>query len=408
MYVLFLSFKNKKQLLFKTKTKQKTKQHGTYNHRIIEPIPTIVKYRAISINKIFDWELEFMTIKHHYALKKELTSDITLSPLKIHMQLSFNFDNDEDNNSNNNANGNGSCNNDAPGNGNNNNNNNNNSNSNNNDTNHASNGEDGKDECDIRLWLVIDHENDRLNKHASFDFGVQYLRRRPNTLYGQLGNGSHLSHSRPLVSSHSSNIHSSHSILGNHSNHNNHSSSFSHHHNGHHHSSSHHSHSGHHSGSNNPLLSHDRHLMDGIHSRNKHSSSSSHHHHLRNNHSSSNSYNHHSMHHRSSFQSAHSSTNTNNNNNKGNNSNNNNGNGADSMWSELNAKQSHCASGSMWGFQIGKSLNDLKKYCLPKEDKMLFRFDVEFITKCESQVKFKFTFIFLLCFVLDMIYICIV
>eukprot|EP01084_Bolivina_argentea_P010257 19100_1 len=105
-----------------------------------------------------------------------------------------------------------------------------------------------KDECDIRLWLVIDHENDRLNKHASFDFGVQYLRKR--------------------------------------------------------------------------LINND----------------------------------------------------TNNNTNN------------DSIWSELNAKQSHCASGSMWGFQIGKSLNDLKKYCLPKENKMLFRFDVEFITKCQSQI----------------------
>eukprot|EP01084_Bolivina_argentea_P228479 385876_1 len=205
----------------------------------------IVKYRAVSINKLFLWELEFMTIKHHYALKKELTSDLTLSPIKVHMQLSFNFESDEEKKKNNNSSSQNS----------------NNDSQSNNDNIH--NETESKDECDIRLWLVIDHENERLNKHASFDFGVQYLRRRINI--NHMGTPLHIS-----------------------SNHNKHPAHATHHN--------------------------------------------------------------------------------------------------DSVWSELNAKQSHCASGSMWGFQIGKSLNDLKKYCLPKEDKMLFRFDVEFITKCESQI----------------------
>eukprot|EP01084_Bolivina_argentea_P076992 139574_1 len=123
----------------------------------IESSPTIIKYRALSISKLFLWELEFITIKHHYALKKELTSDITLSPLKIHMQLSFNFENDDDNNNNNISNNNNT---EQKTNTNNNNTdgtNNNNTFSNNNNNNNM----ETKDECDIRLWLVIDHENDR-------------------------------------------------------------------------------------------------------------------------------------------------------------------------------------------------------------------------------------------------------
>eukprot|EP01083_Nonionella_stella_P042034 113703_1 len=35
----------------------------------------------------------------------------------------------------------------------------------------------------------------------------------------------------------------------------------------------------------------------------------------------------------------------------------------DSVWSELNAKQSHCASGSMWSFQTGKSFNVILIRC---------------------------------------------
>lgn len=221
------------------------------NTNALAPNPTMVKYRAVAVNKVFDWELEFMTVKHHYALKKELTTDITLPPLKIHMQLSFNFDG-EDGDGNHNEH----------------------SNSSPNSTNDSSNpgSADSKDDCDIRLWLVIDHQNEQINKskRSTFDFGVKYLRRRLPPHHSSSGGCPSSGSASPS--------HPSSSV--------------------------------------------------GIRS----------------------------LYHQSL------------------------------NWNELNAKQSHCAAGSMWGFQIGKNLNDLKKYCLPKESKMLFRFDVDFVSKCESQV----------------------
>jgi len=294
---------------------------------IVNAPPTVVKYRAISISKVFDWAIDFMSIKHHYALKKDLTSDLAFPPLKVHMLLSFNFENDDENNSSSN-------------------NNNNNSNSNN-SSNHSSqessshnnnnnnNNDDNKDECDIRLWLVVDHENDRLNKHASFDFGVQYLRRR--AAQAPLN---------PAVA-----IDSHAHVHYHHYNHHNQQRRRPHGYN--HASAAQHTSSS--SSSSSSSASNKLHQT----SRDSHRSAAVD---IATSSSTANNT--------AVSMAGHSSSST----------------AAEEVWNELNAKQSHCASGSMWGFQIGKSLNELKKFCLPKEDEMLFRFDVEFITKCESQI----------------------
>merc|ERR1719206_206109 len=141
-------------------TKRRFSDLTPNNDPTFTPQPTVVKYRAVAINKKFDWELELMTIKHHYALKKELTSDITLSPLKIHMQVSFNFDKEDEEGENTSTT--------SP------------TTNRNTDTNSNTTNNKEKEECDIRLWLVIDHEDETTNKHANstFDFGVQYPRRR--------------------------------------------------------------------------------------------------------------------------------------------------------------------------------------------------------------------------------------